>query len=473
MGRVPGSIERRRRGLYAVLEVPIPLRAALGTKRLRKTLGTRDTEVARARLPRVLAELHERVQAAQKKVADPRAAEALELREQLTRARSGESFGWAQTAGAADDTAAPTEEEAIRDHVAERAQAIEEAALREGRLEDEAFREAKGFMDLATGATTPLDMHTEDWLSEPGRRGAYPPRTKLDRRRAVAELKEWLGKQHLPATIEAVTRKAAGRFVTQHLLSSGRATVRVTSIVSQLSSYWAWMIRRGVTEGPNPWEKQAPRKESRSALGVEDERPYTDAEVVTLLTGPAEPVLKEFMLVAALSGMRREEIGRLTVKDCQKGVFAIPKAKSKAGERVVPIHPELAAIVARRLKEKEAADFLFHELGTKGKVNDRTDPIGKRFKTYREGLGVDEKEEGRRRSRVNFHSWRRWFITAALQAGQQPHVVEQVVGHAMQGMTLGAYFGGDREAALRACVEAVRLPHIRRQSDSQSDLSAP
>lgn len=72
---------------------------------------------------------------------------------------------------------------------------------------------------------------------------------------------------------------------------------------------------------------------------------------------------------------------------------------------------------------------------------------------------MHEREEGRRRSRVNFHSFRRWFITKALQAGQPERVVKQVVGHSLQGdVTLGVYFGGDLMPALRKCVEAVRLP---------------
>jgi integrase len=59
---------------------------------------------------------------------------------------------------------------------------------------------------------------------------------------------------------------------------------------------------------------------------------------------------------------------------------------------------------------------------------------------------------------VNFHSLRRWFITSALRAGQPERVVQQVVGHKAQGVTLGVYFAGDLQGALRACVEAVRLP---------------
>ena len=59
---------------------------------------------------------------------------------------------------------------------------------------------------------------------------------------------------------------------------------------------------------------------------------------------------------------------------------------------------------------------------------------------------------------AGYQEHRRWFITKALQAGQPARVVQQVVGHKLQGMTEGVYFGGDTLDAKRACVEAVRLP---------------
>jgi len=50
--------------------------------------------------------------------------------------------------------------------------------------------------------------------------------------------------------------------------------------------------------------------------------------------------------------------------------------------------------------------------------------------------------EGQHRALVNFHSFRRWFITMAERAGQPPHVFKAVVGHARAGMALGVYSGG-------------------------------
>jgi integrase len=88
-------------------------------------------------------------------------------------------------------------------------------------------------------------------------------------------------------------------------------------------------------------------------------------------------------------------------------------------------------------------------------------PLSKRFNRYRKDLGVHKQDEGKRQSRVDFHSFRRWFITMAEQADIPPHIIESVVGHKRQGMTLGSCSGGAAIKQMKKCVEAVRLPKSR------------
>lgn len=73
--------------------------------------------------------------------------------------------------------------------------------------------------------------------------------------------------------------------------------------------------------------------------------------------------------------------------------------------------------------------------------------------------------EGKRRSRVNFHSFRRWFITEAEKAlgsqgagGFTAATISDVVGHKVSGMTFGVYRDAASDAQRKACIEAVRLP---------------
>lgn len=115
-----------------------------------------------------------------------------------------------------------------------------------------------------------------------------------------------------------------------------------------------------------------------------------------------------------------------------------------------------------------ASGFLLDGIGAVNKHGERSPAASKRFNRYRETVGVHEKDVTARRSRVNFHSFRRWFVTEALRAGQPERIVKQVVGHKLpkHDVTVGVYFGGDTLAALRACVEAVRLPPLPMPSAS-------
>jgi hypothetical protein len=71
---------------------------------------------------------------------------------------------------------------------------------------------------------------------------------------------------------------------------------------------------------------------------------------------------------------------------------------------------------------------------------------------------VDEVVPGNRRSRVNFHSFRRWWITSAEQAGVQENLIAAVVGHRRPGLSLGLYSSGPSLEQLRTAIEAVKLP---------------
>jgi integrase len=307
-----------------------------------------------------------------------------------------------------------------------------------------------------------LDAYVDKWLGEGSLSGApLKARTKFERKRTVQKLAAWLQREKLAPTIEAVTRRIAGRYVSDELIPSGKDPVTLGKSVRSLATYWAWLQRRGYLsdEARNPWTGQAPKKVATDANSIDAERPFTDAEVARLLAPSPRATLADFIRVAALTGMRREEIGRLKVADCTGGVFIVREGKTDAAARRVPIHADLTALVERRMRNKAPGAFLFHEL--KSKTTERTDPIGKAFTWYRRKLGVQEGTG--RRSLVNFHSFRRWFITAAVNARPEAaHIVSLVVGHkeGRKGMTLGRYWGGADDAALRAVVESVRLPTV-------------
>jgi integrase len=142
-------------------------------------------------------------------------------------------------------------------------------------------------------------------------------------------------------------------------------------------------------------------------------------------------------------------------------LFVFKPQKQELASRAVPIHPDLEEIVARRTQGKVLGDDLFPEWPpprNQGSVRERSFKASNQFTDYRRSVGVDHVIPGKRRSLVNFHSFRRWFITKAEQADQPESIIAVVVGHKRKGMTLGRYSAGPLIAQARRCVEAVRLP---------------
>jgi hypothetical protein len=144
----------------------------------------------------------------------------------------------------------------VGDAIVDRAEAIER---------EQDYAEAGAFADIALARATPIALHVDAWLSE-GTLGGAPlkPRTKLQRQRTVTRLVAWMEREKLAPTIEAVTRRVAGRFVSAELLPSGRAPITLAKHVQSLSNYWRWLERRGHVsdEMADPWARQAPRKGS-------------------------------------------------------------------------------------------------------------------------------------------------------------------------------------------------------------------
>jgi integrase len=191
------------------------------------------------------------------------------------------------------------------------------------------------------------------------------------------------------------------------------------------------------------------------------ERSFTDEEVLALLSGPTSERMLDLMKAAALTGARLDAIVSLKVGDCGGGAFTFMPQKKEKQSRSVPIHSELLDIVSRRTAGKSADDCLFPDWpGPKkpGSQRERSFRASVAFTAYRREVGIEQTVPGRRRSLVNFHSFRRWFITKAEQAGEPENIIAAVVGHKRKGLTFGRYSRGASMVQMRQCVEAVRLP---------------
>ena len=84
--------------------------------------------------------------------------------------------------------------------------------------------------------------------------------------------------------------------------------------------------------------------------------------------------------------------------------------------------------------------------------------MSKHFGRYRQELGVHEKEEEQSQSRVDFHSFRSWFITSVQRTNMPRDVIKAIVGHKDGSVTFDIYAGGPSLRKFRVVVEAVTVP---------------
>ena len=462
MARDERYLRLHGRQWHVVVAIPRQLHAVLGRTQFKQSLHTDSLSKAQRLRWSVVARMQQEIERVLQEVAtkgklradDPVLAEALELRG-VTAAdaywrRKGE-----------DDTLSEVNRRLIETD----AKVIE---AKHGVLKARAFR------GIALGVATPLMLHRDQWLAEM----KVIPRTRQERETSLRMLETW-AKAEGYSTTEDITRRVSGEFLAKQLIGAGLAAKTIEKRLSDLSVFWSWMAERGhLGEEPpaNPWRGHA--SVSSGAMRPEEPRPFTDDEVARLMhEGRPDATLLDYMRIAALSGMRIAEIAALKVGDCADGIFTLRDTKDKnkgsgsKRKRLVPIHSALHKRVERLCKGRAASEFLLVDKtdadqprasAKRGATWDRSMPISKRFGHFRKSVGVHEQPEGQRRSTVDFHSFRRWFVTKTEHAGIPESTAASVVGHGREGMTHGVYSGGPSIEQMRACVEAVKLPPRKR-----------
>ncbi|MET4689194.1 DUF6538 domain-containing protein [Sinorhizobium fredii] len=321
---------------------------------------------------------------------------------------------------------------------------------------------AMEFLAIAKGKRTPIDFHHAKYMSM----SQVKARTAADDRRAIKYLKEWCESNGVSPHLQTVTKREAVRFCDDLPGLVGKSDpATLNKYISRLSVYWTWLEGRHEVD-INIWRGRRLKKPLQTT--DQKERPFTETEMKALLLGSADQAMHDLMRIGALTGARLDAIVCLKVKDCQNSTFVFKPQKKEPGPRLCPIHPGLVEIVGRRTANKAEDDDIFPEWpGVKKatSLRERSFKTSNQFTEYRRRVGVDDQKEGKRRSLVNFHSFRRWFATKAEQAGQPEGIISAVIGHKRNGITLGVYSAGPLLEQARQCVEAVRLPLVEQRQD--------
>jgi integrase len=159
--------------------------------------------------------------------------------------------------------------------------------------------------------------------------------------------------------------------------------------------------------------------------------------------------------ISAFSGARIEGVAQLRTTDIridpETGIrFMRMVDKTVAGDRYVPLHPRIAALLDRLIAGADPDGYLIHS-EARNKYGERSQPIGKRFGRLKSDLGFDE--------RYVFHSLRRTVAHLFETAECPPGVAKDILGHTKTDMTFGIYSGETRmDHRARWLAKAVRYP---------------
>ncbi|MGE7417000.1 tyrosine-type recombinase/integrase [Methylobacterium tarhaniae] len=446
--------------IRVVIRVPPSMVAKVGKTKLKETLNTTDPLEAEREKVDVIRRLRASLTGTRTSIvrADL-SSEALEWREMVEKEDAGEDVVTASHDGEMPVT--------IREVLSDR---VDEIERKHG------HGAGQTFASVALGLQTPLASLVDRWFEE---RADMSVGYRDDIRRALSLLETWCDEKRIAKTVEAISQRVAGRFIHDSFIAPKKHPKSANKHITCLSSYWKWLIKRyGVTV--NPWAGQsvAANVAQRREVPTAQKRPFTDDEVRTLLNGIRLPRELDISIISALSGMRLEEVAGLKVRDCANGCLRVTDAKTPAGLRTIPAHSALAPLIARRTAGKGPDAYLFDDLEEQkpGSKRDRSAPVSQAFTRERRRLGVDERaSDAQRQSNIDFHSWRRWFVRKAVEGierGEKGYTfwtIANVVGHKAEdgtvdgivlplGMTMGRYAGAASQEAMRACVEAVKLP---------------
>lgn len=323
-----------------------------------------------------------------------------------------------------------------------------------------AYEQALG---IATGTATPLSVLLDRWFPQ---LEGHVTQELIDRHhRTLRRFGAYLAEAHGLQTddpesyarstpIESIDRKTAGLF-REWLERLPNVGPRVVGFhLSTMNTFWKWAQDVGYAE-VNPWEgatRGLKKKIAKASRVRGEKRPYTDAELIALLTQARERlkqpkkwpwarVIYDMLRLAPLTGCRQNELASLTVDRVIKPTqpeqlwrISVTEevSKTRSSTREVPLHPIAQAVIAQRLAELPAEHTqdapLFPECKPGGRDNKPGHYLSKRYATFLRSVLGENPE-------IDFHSFRRCFSTfmATAEANGAQHcpelVLEHLIGH--------------------------------------------
>lgn len=415
-----------RQGEAWSVKVPIPadVQHIFEKKAFKKTLKTSDKAVAIARSGPVIVQFKSEIEQARGNPTAHLDAYLKEVAEILKDAKRDPSTP--------EDAIAGLENE-LRDRLL----AVQNASYLE-ELPDSAATDLVETYKINAGQITPFDAPLDD----------YAKYRKVEIKTAAKDKHVIAKFAKKVASIQAVDKKAVREFVRYLSEDEGRKNRTLKDNISTLRTYWKWLQDSSLADenSVNPFVEVAFPPENHKDAAEAVRLPFTADHIATLdsaILAKNNAMLQAIFKLAIYTGCRIEELAQLETENVTEDEIKIVRAKTKAGNRTIPVHDQLRPVVADLLSQSDK--YLLPNL-TVNSIGVRSAQVSKQFGALKTKLGFD--------SRYVFHSIRKTVSTQFEQAGVAEGVAADILGHEKKTMTYGLYAGGSsidqkREAILK------------------------
>ncbi len=294
----------------------------------------------------------------------------------------------------------------------------------------------------------PLTDHVDDYIAH-CRHAGHAPRHVDQKASHLNRLREATGATRLiDLTADALERHLRA-------MRDTGLSARSMNFARQIAvAFVSWCVETGRAES-NPLKVVPKLDESKDRRRVR--RPLTDDELARLFAVAEDRGRKAWYLTAALAGLRKGDLQRLTWADVDSAEGTITIRGGKANRTdVIPMHPQLAEELNQRRDDALAMptarvfpqavttvtvlkDFLRAGLAHREIVTDAKGKpvmIGKGKRQRPKTRIVAEDAEGRT---IDLHALRTTLGTNLARAGIAPQVAQRIMRHADYRTTLKHY----------------------------------
>lgn len=413
-------LQRRGHKWLALHDIPADAQTRLGRRRFVQSLHTENYNEAKAKGALLEAKWRAEIEGARKGI-EPDAMAA----------------DWAKAYRAA----APGDRGLISMAIDDHAGQLYPNALVDPEMEGSPeYEKAVRFVGIAHGQKVPLADHLP----------AYLGTLKLEARTIAVRrtnLERLVGQ--FP-TAEDVSRRSLQEWINgQQAAGVSAGTIRYA--LSAARGFWRYLRSLElVAEDHQPFRDLI--VVTANGIGKDDRKPFTPPDVLKLLDEArkrGDGQLGDLIQLAMWSGARIEELCSLKVEHVGAHSFKIVDAKTRAGQREIPIHSKLAPTMTR-LTSTSTDGFVLSGLKP-DKYGDRKPALGRRFSIMKTAMGFGPN--------LVFHSIRKTVSTMLEQAGVPENVAADILGHKKRTMSYGLYSGGTSLEQKREAIEKLDYSH--------------